>query len=382
MLAIQDYLRNGKSTGDLAEELGINVYEHPELPLVGFKYSQINSPKMHPVVRDCRGIVLERDSWNVVAKPFRRFFNAGEDHENFQHFDWCDVTVTTKEDGSLCILYNYKGEWHVNTSGSFGLGKCGLSGKTWRELFWETSGINRNDLNLEITYIFEMWTPYNKTIRIYEHPSAFLLSMFDVRTLEELSVDAVDDEAVRLGVPRPDHHRLNSMDEIAAYLREMESRDKTYEGVVVRGKTVFPDGRTQEDRYKIKTDTYLALHHLLDNGNLFNPKRLVPLVLAGECDEVVAYIPEIKPHIDTVSETLQREYDELLGLWRRCHGIESQKDFAMAIVKKTKFSSLLFNMRKKYGLDQSEQSLVDEWRNAAELITRAIYEPRAVVAAR
>jgi hypothetical protein len=378
MLAIQDYLRGGRSTGELASELGINVYEHPELPLVGFKYSQINSPKTHPVVRDCRGIVLERGSWDVVAKPFRRFFNAGEDHENFQHFDWSNVTVTTKEDGSLILLYRYKGEWHVNTSGSFGLGKCGFSGKTWRELFWETSRIDRDDLKAEYTYIFEMWTPYNKVIRTYERPATFLLSMFDMREIKELAADAVDDEAEWIGVPRPERHRLNSMDEIAAYLRDMESRDKTYEGVVVHGTTVFPDGRTQEDRYKIKTDTYLALHHLLDNGNLFNPKRLVPLVLAGECDEVVAYIPEIKPHVDAVSETLRREYDELMSVWRSHRQIEGQKDFALAIVGKTKFKSLLFNVRKKYGVSQSEQHLADEWRAAGELITKVIYERQSV----
>lgn len=365
MLAVQQHLRSGNTLESLTEELGINVYRHPELPLVGMKYSQINSPKTHPIVRDCRGIVLEYGTWNVVAKPFRRFFNAGEDQENFERFDWSDFTVTTKEDGSLILLYHYRGEWHVNTSGSFGLGECGFSGKTWRDLFWETAKLDRTMLDEECTYIFELCTPYNRVIRSYPAPVAFLLSVFRTPTLEEASVSHADRIASVLGVPRPEHHHFGSMDEITGYLREMETRDRTYEGVVVRD--------SRDERFKVKTQTYLALHHLVDNGNLYNPKRLVPLILAGETDEVVAYLPDVKPHLDRVAEAMDREYAALASLWRRCWPIESQKDFALSVVKQTPFSGLLFQLRKELGANQTETALRDKWRGSAELITKVLF---------
>jgi hypothetical protein len=68
MLNLQKYLRAGKTPEDLKEELGIKFYEHPSLPLVGFKYHQIDSPKTNEIVRECRGIVLEKNTWNLVAK--------------------------------------------------------------------------------------------------------------------------------------------------------------------------------------------------------------------------------------------------------------------------------------------------------------------------
>ncbi len=365
MLAAQEHLRAGNSPESLKTDLGIYCYRHPDLPLVGFKYSQIDSPKTHPVVRDCRGLVLEEGSWDVVAKPFRRFFNAGEDQENFQKFAWDDCTATTKHDGSLIILYNYRGVWHVNTSGSFGLGECGFSGKTWREVFWETAWLDEADLDPRWTYIFEMWTPFNLVVRSYPKPTAFLLSMFETATLREASVAEADDEANMLEVPRPEHHHFTSLAEVHAYLREVESRDRTYEGVVLRDRN--------NERYKVKTDTYTALHHLLDNGNLYNPKRLVPLVLAGEIDEIVAWRPDIAPHIERVAGEMEEEFGGLLDLWRSTWQIEGQKDFALSIAKKSKFVSLLFQLRRDLGGQQSEQALRSRWRESGDMIVKSLY---------
>ena len=80
LTALQEYvIANGYEK--IGEELGISAYEHPTLPLVGFKYSQIDSPKTHPVVRASRGTVLEKGTWKLVAHPFTRFFNYGENLE-------------------------------------------------------------------------------------------------------------------------------------------------------------------------------------------------------------------------------------------------------------------------------------------------------------
>ena len=44
-LHIQKHLRNGGTVDELKEELSLGVHEHPESPLIGFSYSQIDSPK-------------------------------------------------------------------------------------------------------------------------------------------------------------------------------------------------------------------------------------------------------------------------------------------------------------------------------------------------
>lgn len=366
-LAIQDYLRSGKTLDDLASEFAIRVVRHPSLPLVALKYSQLDSPKAHPIVRDCRGLTLEVDTWDVVGLPLRRFFNAGEVAEEFARFDWTDFETMTKEDGSLIILYHYQGAWHANTSGSFGLGECGFSGKSWGDLFWETSGIDRDRLIPEWTYIFEMWTPHNKVVRSYAKPTTFLLAVTDPANLLELPTMMADKEAEELGVPRPERHDFRSMAEIAGFLEGREAADPTFEGVVVRDRN--------GQRWKIKSRTYLSLHHLVDNGNLYNPRRLVPLVLAGEVDEVVVVMPEIREAVEETRDRVDRAYAEAAAVWEAYQGIKDQGDFARAIRGKTPFTGLLFSARKALGGPSKggDEVLRGLWRKSPELVTKALY---------
>jgi hypothetical protein len=367
VLAVQQYLRGGKSLDDLKSELGINVYHHPDLPLVGVKYNQIDSPKTDPVVRSCRGTVLEKDTWNVVAKPFQRFYNAGEVLDEYKQFDWSNFTCTEKVDGSLMIVYHYAGEWHVNTSGSFGLGECGFSGMNWRELFWKTSGIDENSPKLipGLTYIFELCTVFNKVVRSYPEPTVFLLSIFSTETLEEMPEGDVDISSKVLKVPRPERYQFSAEQEIRNFLLTKEEYDKTFEGVIIRD--------VNNLRFKIKTETYVALHHLKDNGNICNPKRLVPLVLAGEVDEIIAYLPEVEPYLRECQAKIDAEWESLSKVWQQYWEIQDQKEFALAIRGKTRFSGILFTLRKQHPQDQTEELLRDLWRSHADGITKVLY---------
>lgn len=77
MLNVQQFLQT-KSLEDLTAELGIRVTRHDQLPLIILNYDQIESPKANEIVVECRGLVLEEGTWEIVARSFRRFFNFGE----------------------------------------------------------------------------------------------------------------------------------------------------------------------------------------------------------------------------------------------------------------------------------------------------------------
>jgi hypothetical protein len=376
---VQDHLRSGNSIDSLTADFGINVYRHPTEPLVGLKYDQIRSPKTHPIVRECRGLVLVDHpdlNWACAARPFRRFFNAGEVADEFQKFDWGNFTCTEKCDGSIIILYEFNRQWRVNTSGSFGDGEVPFSGTNWRKLFFRTweqqasrAGLTRNSIRLDAldpasTYLFELCTPYNKVVRQYPEPTVFLLSSIRTAHGRESSEDENDDIARELGVARPERYRFHSQVEITEYLSEKQRVDPTFEGVVIRD--------DQDLRFKIKTDTYVFLHHLIDNGNLFNPKRLVPRILAGERDEIVAYVPEIREAIDKVQSDLDAQFTSLADLWGSTWQLPNQREFADQ-VKHHPFSSVLFTMRKKYGPNQDLDALDREWRSIPDRIVRRLY---------
>lgn len=373
MLNLQKHLTDTKDLEYLSAELGIRVYEHPSLPLLGFKYNQIDSPKLHPIVREARGVVLEKDSWRLIAKPFSRFFNVGEHQDEYSQFDWNNFVAQTKEDGSLAILYHYAGEWHVNTSGSFGLQEAQQYSGSWRDLFWDTLKKDSTIFqgNEDKTFVFELCTPYNKIVRQYRKPEVYLLSMFRVSPFshKELSMKSVDAAAEKLGLKRPNffdflNNNGEAQKELTSYLLKKEEEDPTYEGLVLLDKNGL--------RFKWKTSTYLAMHHLLGNRNLFLPKNLLPIILAGEIAEVLSSFPEAKEEVERIQDILDCSFREIEKLWEEARSIKNQKDFA-STVKDHALSSLLFKMRKQ-NPNGNLSDLHKLWRASGSLLLKKLFK--------
>jgi len=375
MLNIQQYLRSGKTPSDLNTELGIVSYVHPSLPLTGFKYHQLDSPKTHPIVREARGIVLENNSWNIIAKAFDRFYNIGEDAENFSRFNWTNFHAYSKEDGSLFILYYYEGKWRTNTSGSFGFGNVGHTCVTWPELFWAASRLTEKALEdfKNLTFVFELCSLYNKIVRIYQSPKVYLLSAFRTgpETSQELSHEEIEELFTYLSqhatIERPEHFSFSSKDAITEFLLEKESTDKSYEGLVLRD--------ISNIRFKWKTKTYLALHHLRDNGNILHPNNIVPLLLNGEFEEVLATMPEVTTAFLEANKILVSAKIELKQVWDEAKNITEQKDFAMKI-KHHPLASILFTLRKTKGATATEKDFELLWRTNDEILIKKLFDKK------
>lgn len=115
----------------------------------------------------------------------------------------------------------------------------------------------------------------------------------------------------------------------------------------------------------------MALHQLKDNGNILLPKRIVPIVLAGEVDEVIAVFPETKTAFLKAKDILDRAYFETVTLWNTAKDLTVQKDYAL-LVKDNPVSGLLFQMRKKHP-QGTEQELRRLWRASDELLVKAYF---------
>jgi hypothetical protein len=329
-----------QAVASLADELAIRSTFHPLDPLVILNYDQIHSPKKNDIVRDCRGLTLELGSWDVVARSFRRFFNAGEDREGDDRFDWQNFNADAKEDGSLALLYRYQGSWRVNTRGSFALGEIGPGvGMTWEETFYQgLDEMGMDDLPEGYTFVFELCSPYNRVVRRYDQVTLFLLTAFHNATGTEPSEALLDRWAQLLQVERPRRFSFVSLDDIRCYLEEVE-KDPTFEGVVVRDR--------YGERLKVKSSRYVALHHLHDNGNLFLTKRLLPLILQNEVAEVALCFPEVVEKSFDVVEKLYGPYGRMLAVWEIARGLPTQKEFALFVTKHTKLAAVLFEARKQ-----------------------------------
>lgn len=368
MLEVQKYLSGGKSLSDLTDELGIKIAAHPELPLVILNYCQIASPKTHPIVRECRGLTLDSRDWSVVARSFPRFFNWGEMADEMPLFDFSDCVVDSKEDGSLCVLYYFDGLWHGNTRGSFGLDCAQFTDRTWRELFLQAAGFATWEefgsvLDQSLTYVCEFVSPWNKVVRTYHEPGLYLLTAY--RGRDELPWDAQELISPPPAFRRPERFSLAGIEAVQSFLAERATTDKTFEGVVLRDRA----GR----RWKVKNPEYVALHRLRGEGdNLYNQKHLIRFVLKNEGDELLAYFPEVRETFYSLKSTVDRLYEEMESVWRENWRIESQKEFALSIVGQTPFTGLLFNLRKRKGLVQTEEDLRAAWIDSEDVILKVL----------
>lgn len=364
MLEIQRWLIQNNSNYKLLEEqLGIKANFHEDGRVI-LNYSQIDSPKLNPIVREARGLVLDREH-NLVAKSFSRFFNWNEGTKaEMDSFDWKNCKITHKEDGSLLLLYYWLGQWHINTRNSYGDGLVNDSGYTWKDIF-KTASRNfefYDKLDENLAYTFELCSLYNQVVKVYPEPKLFLLSAFHGE--EELTHDTVEAIASDLRLARPETVVLNDPLEVASYIAAKASIEKGFEGTVARD--------SKNVRFKQKTESYLLLHRLSNNGLILSTKNLVATVLKGEEDEMITYFPFIKDRVLEIKCRIHSIEKDLDNVWYTYCMEESRKKFAEA-VKTHPFSALLFGI---YGKEYKEVSIRHELTKFKDKITEYIEATR------
>lgn len=364
MLKIQRMLKKAPLE-KIIDKYTLRACYHPTDDRVILNYTK-DSPKLSPIVKECRGLVLNKQTGDLVARAFSRFFNVGEVRQHFKKFNWSAFECQQKHDGSLILLYYWNGEWAINTRGSFGDGKVNESEKTWHDLFYMV--IPKKDLEFfdkRYTYIFELVGPYNKVVRSYKQTDLILLSIFQKE--KELSYYDYMFLANSLHLKTPENLYFSSIKEIEDYVMKLEENDPTNEGVVI-----CDDANR---RWKIKNKRWFDLSRLKgETGNLFHPKHLLPFILKTEHNgwgghtnyikELLTYFPEAKECYYKYDNKIWTLYEELDTLWKNHSKLESQKDFALAI-KHHPLAGILFNCRSK-GIDldisfkQSEQYILRE----------------------
>ncbi|HEU4536342.1 MAG TPA: RNA ligase [Polyangiaceae bacterium] len=315
----------------LAARLGLQVRrhrEHPQLALL--KYSTIDSPLGDPVVRQCRGIVVdEADGFRPVAYPFDKFFNYHEGHA--APIDWASARVFDKADGILCTLYAYRGRWHVaSASLPDAQGALRGAGRSVAESFWgvfRDRGYAEPD-RADHCFMFELCLPSDPVLVRHAEPRLLLHGARDLASFAEVEHEPF---AARYGWQAVASRPARSLDEAVRAARALDP--VAAEGFVVR------DGGFR--RAKIKSPAYVALHHMRGATNL---RHVLEIVRANEGDEFLAYFPDARPAWHAVRErfeALRREAEAALaageGLDDRAFGLS---------VRHLPYGSMLFAVRK------------------------------------
>src|SRR5687768_8914316 len=181
---------------ELCARFMIRARRHATYPnLVQLKYSQVFSPMHEPIVRECRGLIVdEADGWRVVCRAYDKFFNIGE--PNAAAVDWGTARVYEKLDGSLMTLYRYRDDWHVASSRlPDAAGAAHESGVTFAELFrrtWSQLGYVVPPADLGgLCFMFELISPENRIIVSHDRPRIVLHGVRDLGTMREAEPEPV-----------------------------------------------------------------------------------------------------------------------------------------------------------------------------------------------
>jgi RNA ligase len=347
MVTIQDILDMDLLHEMLAGKF-IRAQNHPRQPYQILNYTEKAQfdRVWNDVTRTCRGLIFNVDTGEVVARPFRKFFNWGEeDSLSFETYRNSPVSVTDKLDGSLGILYpNHDGyglyTHAVATRGSF------------------TSPQARHATEILEGYLEEDWYPPDDYTLLWEiiYPENRIVCNYYAM-----------DDLVLLGAV---HNRFGysvgpSSEELADWPgpRAMVFNHKTFQSALDAKPRQGAEGLVvhfldSDKRVKLKQADYIQLHRVVTG---LNERRVWECMKDGKfLHDIQAPLPEeFHTWVETVYNTIQ---DQWYTYWYKVHKVFdkivdelpadfSRKDFALKAIGNM-YSPALFNLLDKKDISE------------------------------
>jgi RNA ligase len=286
------------------------------------------------VTEQTRGLIIDATAGEVVARPFRKFFNWEQIPPNVQAGllkEPCETYV--KWDGSLGILYGlHTGEHRIATRGSFTSPQAEHATKVLHEHYPTFEPI------LGLTYLYEIVYPENRIVVDYKGlDDLVLLAVIDTESGTTLPSDSY-------GWPGPVSDPLGwtSLAEVLA-VPQRENR----EGFVV----FFP---RLEMRVKIKFDEYKRLHAILTNvssisiWNALANGQGLEVLIDHVPDEFYTWVHKqvqrLEADFERVKAAAQEEFEWVMKRVRRPEeDPKRRKEFALLALE-SEYKDVLFGL--------------------------------------
>jgi RNA ligase len=249
----------------------VNVSQRGDLLIFDYTTAAHIANRWNFFERVSRGLIINKGSGEIVARPFDKFFYWLGGRKASGHI----LTITEKIDGSLGILYRHKNAYQVTTKGSFYSPQSKWASKFLHDHF-DLSGLPD-----ELTLLFEIVYPDNRIVIDYggredlvllaarnRFTGAYLPFFPDVYNLAD-----------QYGFSLPTVYHFNGIDDLIA---QTGNRNTNFEGWVVE----FSDGQ----RFKFKMDEYIEVHQLIHNLNF--PAILNELATTGNINYILNTVPD------------------------------------------------------------------------------------------
>ena len=324
--------------------------------LVMLKYSQVDSDFSLPIVCECRGLILNEDTNEIVSFPFTKFFNFSE--TNAAEIDWTTARCGEKIDGSLVKIVNVGDNLLISTNGTILASKAPIAEQLGcRYSFFGDIVAEQLDAVLEksgwqkklqeeglcalweegYTYMFELCSPWTRVVVPHKENKLYFLGKRNNETFEETYF--TDDPVFSKIFDTPKVFSLKSIDECLAATKAMPWDEEGY---------VVCDDKF--NRVKVKSPSYVAAHHLKGNS-VMSYTRAIELVRANEIEEICKYFEEFRAALEECKARFWKLVEDTEKTWSDYLKIDTslstRKDKALWITNNFKMPGIAFGLLDK-----------------------------------
>lgn len=234
--------------------------------------------------RECRGIIFDTESGEILRRPYHKFFNVNEREETQDNV--VDLSqphaILEKLDGSMIAPFVVNDEMIWGTK--MGATDVAEPVEDFVQLHENYSQFARFLIRRGYTPIFEWCSRKQRIVLDYKEDQLILTAIRDLTTGRYMSWDLVTNTADLYFIPVVGKWETGidmdnkTMSSFVNYVRDLED----VEGFVVR----FSDGHM----IKLKCDWYVQIHKAKEA--ILQDRNIVELILDGKLDDVKAHLPQ------------------------------------------------------------------------------------------
>jgi hypothetical protein len=214
-------------------------------------HNQETSDFSIPLVNECNGIILEKDTFKIICYTF----NKSLDKLEFDpRLNLNELYVEYALEGTLIRLFYYNNSWNISTKKCIDASKSKwISNKNFTQLFQECiQNISFiENLNPDCCYSFVLTHPENRIVVNYIEPKIFHISTRNMKTLEEINES--------IGVEKVLKNRIDQKDLPELLNKLFNETSLFYEGYILSDNNF--------NRQKIKSNIYTSVRNIWGNTN-------------------------------------------------------------------------------------------------------------------
>lgn len=329
----------------------------PELTIYSYSKQAQTENKWDDLTTEARGLIVNSQTGEIVARPFSKFFNYGQDVKGITDFPRNGkLEVMEKADGSLGVMYQQPdGKTAIATKASMDSPQARKATELYNKNYdgkWNPDP--------DYTYCFEVIYPDNRVVVDYGETEDLMLlgarHKITGRTMTQEELDKSNWPGLR-----PILYEYNSLGEV---LDAQEVGIQGQEGFVVN----FVD---HDKKLKFKFQEYLELHRKVSNLNVNRVYDAYKdgIDLRGDIpDEFYSEVEKVnKIYDETISrqqKALDKQYETIMSHLPKDY---SQKEFAKVVFQKAepvenlkakRVASYIFNKQK--GNENSNRKILIE----------------------